>query len=134
MKTRNLVLTGPWFVSVSKKRNFSPNLNQYRNAHYQTLSKAKRMYADTIYDQLEDVEPFTQVVVTLIAFPPTKRMFDNDNLAPHMKFFLDALVTKGVLEEDHYGIVVETRHRVQGVDKENPRVEFHIEEVGHAEE
>lgn len=128
-KPRKLVLQGPWSVKVSKKRNFSPNLNQYRNAHHFTLSKAKREYAKEIKEQLSGIEPMNKVVVTLVAYPPTARDFDNDNLAPHMKFCLDAVVTSGILEDDNYRIVVETRHRVGAIDKENPRVEFHIEEV-----
>ena len=128
-KPRKLVIVGPWSIQVSKKKNFSPNLNQYRNAHHFTLSKAKREYARFIKEQLSDIEPMKRVMVTLIAYPPTGRNFDNDNLAPHMKFCLDAIVTSGVLEDDNYRIVVETRHRVGGIDKENPRVEFHIEEV-----
>lgn len=127
--TRNFTVVAPWTVPVSKNRSFSPNLNQYRNAHYQVLAKAKREYAKLISDQLKGIEPFKKVMVTLIAYPPTARDFDNDNLAPHMKFALDAIVRHGILEDDNYKIVVETRHRVGAIDKENPRVEFLIEEV-----
>ena len=126
---RKLILRGPWMVSTSKKKNFYPNLNQYRNAHHFTLSKAKREYAEHIYPQLDGVEPFEKVMVTLISYPPNERLYDNDNLAPHMKFFLDALVHKDILAEDHYKIVVETRHKFGIIDKDDPRVEFHIEEV-----
>lgn len=129
MKRENLVITAPWTIPVSKKRNFSPNLNQYRNAHYQVLAKAKREYAKAIQDQLVNIEPFEKVMVTLVAYPPTARDFDNDNLAPHMKFALDAIVHNRILEDDNYRIVVETRHKVGGIDKENPRVVFIIEEV-----
>lgn len=124
-----LRIVGPWTVKQSAKKKFSPNLNQYRNAHYQTLSKVKREYAKLIYPQLEGVEPLGKVVVTLVAYPPNKRLFDCDNLSPHMKFFLDALVTAEVLVDDNYTVVVRTLHEVGGIDKENPRVEFIVEEV-----
>lgn len=127
--SRKLVITGPWLVKTSKKKNFSPNLNQYRNAHHFTLSKAKVLYSEEIKKQLEGIEPFKKVQVTLIAYPPTNRKFDVDNLVPHMKFALDAIVTMGVLEDDNYTIVVRTIHEVREVDNKNPRVEFLIEEV-----
>lgn len=126
---RHIVLTGPWAVKTSKKKNFSPNLNQYRNAHHFTLSKAKKLYAAQITEQLSEIEPFKKVQVTLIAYPPTNRKFDLDNLAPHMKFMLDALVTAGILEDDDYTYVVRTVHEVRAVEGDNPRVEFLIEEV-----
>ena len=126
---RSFKLIGPWSIPVSKKKGFSPNLNQYRNAHYRTLSKAKRMYAEALLDQLKGVEPFEKVQVTLIAYPPSKRDIDCDNLAPHMKFAMDAVVKAGILKDDNYKIIVKTIHYVGYVDKENPRVEFILEEV-----
>lgn len=127
--SKSVTIVAPWKIPVSKKKDFYPNLNQYRNAHYQVLSKAKRVYAASLTDQLKDIEPLKKVVVTLIAYPPTARSFDNDNLAPHMKFGLDAIVRAGILSDDNYNIVVETRHKVGGIDKENPRVIFLLEEV-----
>lgn len=124
-----LKLIAPWTIPISSKKSFSPNLNQYRNAHYQTLSKAKRNYAEHLQDQLVGMEPMGKVQVTLVAYPPTKRLFDNDNLAPHMKFALDAVVRAGILEDDNYEVVVQTIHKVGGIDKDNPRVEFIIEEI-----
>ena len=128
-ESRKVVLHGPWSIAVSKKKNFIPNLNQYRNTHPMVLAKAKREYAKLIREQLKDVEPFKRVQVTLIAYPPTARSFDPDNMAPHMKFALDAIVDMGVLEDDNYKIVIRTIHEVGGIDRENPRVEFIIEEL-----
>lgn len=126
---RRIRIVAPWNVPISKKKKFHPNLNQYRNSHYQILNKAKHIYSELLEEQLKDIEPFNKVRVTLTAFPPTKRKFDNDNLAPHMKFFLDAIVQSGLLKDDHYEIVTETIHNVGNIDKDNPRVEFLIEEL-----
>lgn len=122
-------VVGPWYIPISKKKNFIPNLNQYRNTHYLILSKAKNVYAEMIKEQLENIEPFRKIKITLIAYPPTKRLFDLDNLAPHMKFFLDALVSKKIIEDDNYNYVVKTIHEFGCVDKINPRIEFIIGEV-----
>ena len=124
-----LKLIGPWNLPTSKTRNFSPNLNQYRNAHYRVLSQMKREYADIIKEQLKDPKKMETVRVTLVAYPPTKMKFDLDNLAPHMKFAMDAVVQMGVLEDDNYLYILSTEHLFGGVDKENPRVEFFIEEI-----
>lgn len=126
---RTLKIIGPWKIWTSKKRSFIPNLNQYRNAHHFTLSKAKIEYAKAIEDQLQGIEPFEKVQVTLIAYPPSKVLFDPDNLAPHMKFALDAIVSAGILPDDNYTIVIRTIHEVGEIDKVNPRVEFLIEEL-----
>lgn len=120
---------GPWNLPASKTRNFSPNLNQYRNAHYRTLAKMKREYAELIKAQLDGVEKMETVRIILVAYPPTKMKFDLDNLAPHMKFAMDAVVQRGILEDDNYEYILSTEHLFGGIDKENPRVEFFIEEI-----
>lgn len=129
LTNRSVTVVGPWSIPVSKKKNFTPNLNSYRNAHHMVLAKAKREYAKIIKEQLKDVEPFERIQVTLTAYPPTARAFDPDNMAPHIKFTLDAIVDMRVIEDDNYKFVVRTIHEVGGIDKENPRVEIKIEEV-----
>lgn len=126
-----LKVSSPWSVQVTKKKKFSPNLNQYRNAHYRTLSKVKKDYAKIITDQLDtlDVLPrFNKVSVLFISYPPTRRRTDPDNLVVHLKFAMDAIVSRGVLEDDHYGIVKELKFKFGEIDKENPRVDIILEE------
>lgn len=125
----DLRIDSPWSIQVSKKKRFSPNLNQYRNAHHYTLSKAKRMYSEIVREQLPLVRPrFSKVTVTLIVYPPTKRRIDPDNVIIHCKFVMDAIVDEHIIEDDSFEFVKNTQIRFGEIDKNNPRVEIIIME------
>jgi hypothetical protein len=47
-----LILNLPLRVPVSKKRDFAINLNEYRNAHFLVLNKAKIVFKSLIQSQL----------------------------------------------------------------------------------
>jgi len=81
----------------------------------------------------QSIEPlplFNKVSITFHIWARDKRLFDIGNIrSVHEKFFLDALVELGKLEEDNYLFVPETHTYFKGIDKENPRVDIIIKEL-----
>lgn len=120
----------PQTKTTGKK--FYLNLNIYRNAHHQTLSKMKRDYTERMIPKLKHLPIFTNpIIVKFVIYPKDNRLCDVDNIGSiHAKFFLDALVKAGKLEDDNYLFVKETRHAIGKVDKENPRVVVYLKELG----
>jgi len=122
------MLVSPLSVSKTKSSKFILNLNTYRNTHYQTLNNVKKNYKQWMSSQIENL-PFIDVPVsiTFTLFPKSKRRTDLTNvLSIHDKFFCDALVELGKLEDDDYYWIPEVIYKFGCVDKENPRVEILI--------
>ena len=87
---------------VGKKR-FYFSLNNYRNAHYQVLNKAKKNYSEIVHILVLKAgrQEFDSVEITFVYHPGTRRKWDLDNIdAVTRKFVIDALVSCGVLKED----------------------------------
>jgi len=57
------------------------------------------------------------------------RRKDKDNIMAGTKFILDGLVTAGIIKNDGWANVGEIRHKFD-VDKQDPRIEIKIMEVG----
>jgi len=124
------IITAPLVIVLSKKNKFSINLNQYRNAHYQTLNRAKVIYKETIADQLIMLPEFTKIVLDIWLYPSSNRVHDLDNsLSIQCKFFLDALVEAKRIPDDNYKYVPQIHLHFGEIDKENPRAEIEITEV-----
>lgn len=117
----------PLEIWVSPKKKFILNLNNYRNAHYQTLNTAKKKYKNFIWYTLPDVTYSNPVRLTYTIYP--KRKCDIANVGSVVdKFACDVLVEKGILPDDNFDHVVEVSYRFGGVDKQNQRVVLTIEE------
>lgn len=126
--TDKLILHLPLRIPTNKKGGFfSINLNEYRNAHFQVLNKAKITFKKMILDQLVKLPAFEQVELDYFLFPSSKRDMDTNNICSIAdKFFSDALVESGKLEDDNYRFLVKSTFQCAGIDKNNPRVEVHI--------
>lgn len=127
-------LRSPLFVHTTKKKTqkgkFILNLNNYRNEFQMKLNKAKIVYKDEMAQQIAALPTIKKAAVRFVMYPGTQRETDTPNVCCiHDKFFMDALVTAGKLEEDHYKFYVETGYTFGAVDKDNPRVEIEIYEV-----
>jgi len=117
----------PLKVPVSKSKFFILNINNYRNTHYHVLNKAKIAYKEHMYEQIKDIPVLSCVKIKYTLYPGTKRRTDTSNvLSIHDKFFADALVENGKLEDDNYLFVTGSEYLFGGVDKKNPRVEIEI--------
>ena len=69
--------------------------------------------------------------IEYITYFKTNRRHDLDNISP--KFILDGFVEGGLLVDDDY-MHISSLKIMCGVDKENPRMEFHIYLEGEHEE
>jgi len=125
------VVISPLRVVQSAKKDFILNLNNYRNTHYRSLNTTKINYKRVMEDQINELPKYDQVEVHYTVFPKSKRRFDIGNVASvHKKYFEDALVEFGKIDDDDYTHIVFNSESFGGVDKENPRVEIKITEVG----
>ena len=120
----------PLHVWVSGKTKFILNLNNYRNAHFQVLNKAKKLYVDEVAAALcgARVEPFNVgCQIVYILYQPTNRRVDISNpLSVIDKFACDALVHLGILPDDANKYIQSVTFMWGGVDKHNPRCEMTI--------
>jgi hypothetical protein len=119
----------PLQVAVSKNKNFSLNLNQYRNAHFHTLNRAKEEFTELAVDLIKKVgiPKLAQVSLEYIVYPGTRQLCDVNNICSVVdKFFSDSLVHAGVLSDDNYTILADSRFRFGRIDRENPRVDVII--------
>lgn len=123
-------VTAPLVVPISKKKNYSINLNMYRNAHYLVNNKAKIQYALEMEPQLLALPEFNKITIEYFLYPKTHRDLDVTNLGSiQSKFFDDALVGCGKIKDDNYHYIPSETVTFGEVDKENPRVEIVITEV-----
>lgn len=124
----------PLRVPITKKSYFSLNLNIYRNAHYQTLNKAKIIFKEMAKEQISHLPFFTKIHIKYIIYLPNKRRCDISNIGSVVdKFFSDALVELGHLTDDNHDFLDQVTFEYGGIDPENPRVEAHIEEINNAD-
>lgn len=125
-------ITCPVTVQVTKKgKPYILNLNVYRNTHFLTLNKAKEKFREIVTPLLAGVPKMQRVMLTFTHFPGSNRLCDTSNVCSVIdKFFCDALVTAGLLEDDNYTVLPDVLYRHGGVDKGNGRVEVLIEPMG----
>jgi hypothetical protein len=121
------VISVPISVPVSKKKKFYLNLNQYRNAHHFTLSKAKTNYHAIVAPTLKHLPKFGCINLVYTLYTGTEQLCDTSNICSIVdKFFSDVLVTEEKIVDDNRKIVLSAHYRWGGVDKHNPRVEVTI--------
>lgn len=129
------IITAPLFVILPRKtkadRKMYINLNGYRNWHYLVSNQVKKIYKETVKPQLEELKYDGVISLTLQLFKGTKRRTDKANfLSIHEKFFCDALVECGCIEDDNDDHILKQRYLPTELDRENPRVEIIIREEG----
>jgi len=124
------LLLSPLSVRQSAKKMFVLNLNVYRNSHYRTLNTVKIRYKALMVDQIMKLPKMGKVIIYYKLFPKSHRLTDIGNvISVHKKFFEDALVELGILEDDNYKFVIGSAEEFGKVDKDNPRVEILIKEI-----
>lgn len=123
-------VVSPLRVPISKNKDFILNINNYRNTHYQSLNKSKKVYKEVVSSQIVALPQFSKIKVHYILYPKSNRRTDIGNvIAIHEKYFLDSLVELGKLKDDTYEYVIEGSYTFGKVDPENPRVDIIITEV-----
>lgn len=125
----------PLAVPITSKKDFSLNLNQYRNAHYQILNKAKIRFDETVRDFLRGIPGMKACSIEYVLYPARHGVCDVSNVCAVVdKFFSDTLVNAGLIPDDNYNVVVSVSYRFGGVDKACPRVEATITPIERKEE
>lgn len=122
----------PLRVPVSKKKFFPLNLNQYRNAHFQVLDKAKKAFAKEIEPKLVGIPKLKKLALEYVLYPGTSQLCDTNNiLSIADKFFSDSLVAQKVIDDDNYTFIADSRFLFGHIDRENPRIEVTIHSPDH---
>ena len=120
----------PLKVLASKVKHFVLNLNQYRNTHYRVLNTCKINYKELMSEQIKKAPKFKRVLCIYKVYAGSKRSFDLGNVCSvHEKFFEDAFVELGKLEDDNIDFIPLVIYMGCGIDKENPRVEVEVMEL-----
>ena len=124
------MIISPLYVHVSRKTKFILNINNYRNLNHFLLNKAKKEYKNAMLSQLDMLPRYNKIKVYYTLYPQTKRLTDISNVCSiHSKYFLDALVETGHIQDDDYKHVIEETFRFGSVRKDDPCVTIEIEEV-----
>jgi len=118
----------PLFVPINKSgKKYYLNLNKYRNTHYQTLNKAKVVFKEIVQNDINKLPSLDVIEINYLLFTGTKRLCDISNICSIVdKFFSDALVECGKLEDDNYLFLPKVSFEFGSIDKDDPRVEAHI--------
>lgn len=117
----------PLSVPISRNKRFILNINNYRNAHYQTLNKAKSNYNALVFHALQNSKQLnvrfnSPVVVEYLYYHPTKRNVDLCNPCSIIdKFACDAITHAGIWADDNCDIIKGVSFKWGGVDRVNPR-------------
>lgn len=124
------LIISPLVIQVSKKKKFSINLNQYRNESFFTLNTAKKLYKESILNQVKLLPQMSKIRLHFTIYPKDKRLFDLGNLVSiQRKFFEDVLTSEGIITDDNYTVVLGASDSFGEIDKLNPRCEITITEV-----
>lgn len=132
---KTLFLAVPLEIEVSRNKKFIMNMNKYRNAHWDLMSKAKanfnKMIEDFNLNDGTDGFPFQNPVkFTYKYYPKTGKSYDRMNVLSVVdKFTCDSLIKVGILIDDDYRRVLTPDFIHMRVDKQNPRMEIMINEV-----
>lgn len=114
-----------------KSKNVLMSLNWYRNAHYQTECKMKRIYTDLVKTRLKHVKQCLRenIRVTYTLYYKNSRSDMMNVIAIIDKYLMDALQEMKIIENDNVKNYIECVSRVAGEDRSNPRVEIIVEEL-----
>lgn len=129
-------LTLPLKIHINKRKTWTLNLNQYRNAHHHVLSSAKKKYSKHVKELILEkygLKPpkFKKpVCIYFIYYHGSKVRVDTANPCSIIdKFFCDAVTDMGIWPDDNAKWVKASIYQWGGVDTLNPRCEVIIKQV-----
>ena len=102
------------------------NFNNYHIWHNQVRNQIKQKYAEIVQSKLPNIR-FNIFTTNYKLFKGSKRKCDKNNVYfLHDKFFCDAMVKAGLVEDDDDEHYISTNFAQVQYDKENPRVEITV--------
>ena len=117
-------------LKTKKDRKVSISLNWFRHAHHRDYTKAKNQYCEIMTDQISKFDPLPAGCKVCIRYEFYAARNDNPDLDNFIgaakKFFQDALVKNGFIEDDNVNFIIANSEAYGGIDKDNPRVEAFI--------
>jgi hypothetical protein len=125
-----MIITVPctWFIGTAKRKNYL-NLNVYRNCYFHSLNNAKKSYKMEIKKDVLKLPMYKKIKPVYRYYLPRKCDIGNVH-AVLEKFFLDALVEFDRLEDDNCHQVIGADYEFVKMDKNQPRCEIEIRELG----
>ena len=116
---------------TKSSKNPTLSVNWYRNAHYRDSNNAKVKFKQIVKPQIDKFDPITtQIKIHYTYYAARNNSPDLDNFVGTVKkFFQDAIVECGLIEDDNVNFIVSNSESYGGVDKENPRVDAVITEI-----
>lgn len=118
----------PTYCYISNRKKFWFNINNYRNAHYRTLNKAKQIFTNWFFLQDIEIKKFKKPV-EIKYYLHVKKNADLTNVGTVVdKFLQDALVKRGILIDDNCKYVQRVAFYFMGYSKEG-KVRVEIKEI-----
>jgi hypothetical protein len=107
-----------------------PDLNKFRNMHYQKKNKLKVMWSQRIAALVEEqgIQPMTKIHMRYEFWFKTRGERDPDNFIACAKFINDGLVDCGVLLRDNFNVIVSLTVNQGGISK-RPYLLIHMTEA-----
>ena len=111
-----------------------PGLNEMIDAakkgkgKYQPYSMMKQTYTDMVAWLAKKLPKYEQVDIIITWYEPNEKR-DPDNVQAGAKFILDGLVKAGTIPNDTRRYIKSITH-IPELDRENPRVEVEVREMG----
>jgi len=131
--TKPFRIVSPIYLKLgktAKAKNYSLNLNQYRNNHYRVNANLKKKYHELMIPLLEGVTFPGKIGLEFKLYKGSNRISDKSNfLCIVEKFFSDAMVEAGCIPDDNDDIITYSLYTAGVVDKENPRCEITIHDL-----
>lgn len=117
----------PLKILKNKVKHFILNLNQYRNTHYRVLNGCKITYKELMKEQILKAKRYDKAILVYKVFEGSRRRYDLGNVCSiHQKFFEDAFVELGRMEDDSSKFIPIVVYLKGKLDVENPRVEIDV--------
>ncbi|AMD43543.1 hypothetical protein HWA94_gp13 [Pseudomonas phage ZC08] len=127
----------PLYLYVGKRepKKLPLNLNHYRNAHFHVVNNMKIQFKEAILPQLTFPKFTEPVKISYVLYLPSQKETDISNVLCIVdKYFCDALVEAGLIEDDNFKYLPQVNFRFGGIDRENPRAEAFIETIENSTE
>ena len=114
---------------VSTRKKFILNLNNYRNAHFRVLSKAKNSYNILVARIAPKIDyKIVRCKLTYEYYHGSARKVDVSNPCTVIdKFSCDGLTHIGYWDDDDSKTIHEVKYVFKGIDRDNPRCDLIIE-------
>jgi hypothetical protein len=110
-----------------------PSMNEIIKAaksHYAVYSKMKQENTELCGYAALKQKAISRPVKVIIQWYTKDLKKDPDNVSAGQKFILDGIVEAGIIPNDTRKYIKEITHMFPDPDKENPRVEVELKEVG----